>query len=232
MIFPCILLAIKFDMFADDTSLNTSDKDTDTIQNELQRSINEESDWCDNHAMILHPAKTKSMLLTARQKHQLRPLHLNLSLKDSPIEQVHEHRHLGVSIDDEFSWRPHIAGTCKTVVKNLYLLSQLRHFVDTHAHISSHLTYASTVWDGCSDILFNKLNSLHRRAAKLMISHSSLTTDTKLRYLGLLPLKEKLMFNKAVLVFKSYKNLAPPYLKQVFVCSSTRATSRSITAQT
>ena len=83
--------------------------------------------------------------------------------------------------------------------------------------ISSHLTYASTVWDGCSDILFNKLNSLHRRAAKLMISDSSLSTDTKLRYLGLLPLKEKLMFNKAVLVFKAYKNLAPPYLKQLFI---------------
>ena len=176
------------------------------------------------------------MLLTTRQKHQLRPLHLNLSLKDSHIEQVHEHRHLGDIIHDEFSWRPHIIGTCKTVSKNLYLLSQLTHFVGTpkrklfyHAHISPHLTYASTIWDGCSHILFNKLNSLHRRASKLMIFDSSLTTDTKLRYLGLLPLKEKLMFNKAVLVFKAYKNLAPPYLKQLFICSNTRTTSRFIT---
>ena len=93
-----------------------------------------------------------------------------------------------------------------------------------HAHISSHLTYASTVWDGCSDILFNKLNSLHRRAAKLMISDSSLSTDTKLRYLGILPLKEKLMFNKAALVFKAYTNL-----KQLFICFNNRATSRLIT---
>ena len=50
------------------------------------------------------------------QKHQLRPLHLNLSLNDSHIEQVHEHRHLGVISDDEFR-RPHITGTCKTVLK-------------------------------------------------------------------------------------------------------------------
>ena len=85
-----------------------------------------------------------------------------------------------------------------------------------------------TVWDGCSDILFNKLNSLHRRGAKL-ISDSSLSTDTKLRYLGILPLKEKLMFNKAVLVFKTYKNLAPPYIKQLFIFSNIRATSRYIT---
>ena len=109
----------------------------------------------------------------------------------------------------------------------MYLLSQLRHFVDTPkrklfhlAHVFPHLTYASTVWGGCSDILVNKLNSLHRRAAKLMITDSSLTTDTKLRYLGPLPLKEKLMFNKAVLVFKTYTN--------VIICFNTRATSRFI----
>ena len=97
-----------------------------------------------------------------------------------------------------------------------------------HAHISPHLTYASTVWDGCN-ILFNKLNSLHRRAAKWMTSDSSLSTDTKLRYLEILPLKQKLMFSKALLVFKTYTNLAPPYLKQHFICSNIRATSRYIT---
>ncbi|WP_419632975.1 hypothetical protein, partial [Thiolapillus sp.] len=183
--------------------------------------------------MILHPAKTKSMLLATRQKHQLRPLILNLNLKDNHIEQVHEHRHLGIIIDDEFSWRPHITSTCKTISKNLYLLSQLKHFVDTskqklfyYAHISPHLTYASTVWDGCSDILFHKLNSLHRRAAKLMMPDLSLTTDAKLQHLGLLPLREKLMLNKAVLVFKAFRNLAPQYLKDLFICHNSRAPSR------
>ena len=62
MIFRCILLAIQLiDMFADDISLNTSDKDTDTVQKELQRSINEASDWCDNNATILHPSKIKTI---------------------------------------------------------------------------------------------------------------------------------------------------------------------------
>ena len=50
---------VNCDMFADDTSLNTSDKDTDTVQNELQRSIKEASDWCDNNAMILILQKQK-----------------------------------------------------------------------------------------------------------------------------------------------------------------------------
>ena len=80
-------------------------------------------------------------------------LHFNLSLNDTLIEQMHDHRHLGVIIDDGFTWRPHITGTYKTVSKSLHLLSQLRDFVDTpkrklfyHAHVFPHLTCASTAW--------------------------------------------------------------------------------------
>lgn len=73
----------------------------------------------------------------------------------------------------------------------------LEYFVDTPkiklfygVHISLHLTNVSidTVWNGCSNILLNKLNSLNGRASKLMVSDSSLTTDAKLHYLKLLPL--------------------------------------------
>ena len=83
--------SVNCEMFADDTLLNASDKNTATVQNKLQKSINEVSDWCDKNAMILHPAKAESMPLATRQKHQLRPLILNLNLKDHHLEQVHEH---------------------------------------------------------------------------------------------------------------------------------------------
>ena len=123
--------------------------------------------------------------------------------------------------------------------KKLYLLSQLKHFVDTskqkifyHAHISPHLTYASTVWDGCSDILVHRLNSLHRRAAKLMMPDLSLTTDAKLQHLELLPLREKLMLNEAVLVFKAFRNLAPQYLRPFYLPQQSCPIAMYDTAQT
>ena len=47
-----------------------------------------------------------------------------LSLSLSPAKFI-INNNLGVIIDDKFSWRSHIIGTCKTVSKNLYLLSQL-----------------------------------------------------------------------------------------------------------
>ena len=101
-------------------------------------------------------------------------------------------------------------------------------FLTRHAHTSPYLTYASTVWDGYSDILFHKLNSLQRRAAKLMMPDLSLTTDAKLQRLGLLPLREKLMLNKAVPVFKAFRNLAPKYLKNLFIYHNSRTPPRSM----
>ena len=73
-------------------------------------------------------------------------------------------------------------------------------------------------------ILYSKkLNSVHMRAAKLMLSDPSTTTEAKIQRLGLLPLREKLMFNKAVLVFKACRNLAPQYLTSpFFFCSNSR----------
>ena len=94
---------VNCEMFVDDTTLDAFNTDPVMVENELQKSINEVSDWCSKNAMVLHPAKTESVLLATRQKQQLRPLNLNLSLKADHTEQVHEHRHPGVITDDEFS---------------------------------------------------------------------------------------------------------------------------------
>ena len=117
------------------------------------------------------------MLLATRQKHQLRSLHVNLSLKDSHIEQVHEHLHLGVVTDDEFSWRPHVTGTCKTVLKNIciccYSSNSLWILPSASCFTMISLHLPNLLWGTAVEIFyFNKLNSLHRRPAKLMITDS------------------------------------------------------------
>ena len=54
------------------------------------------------------------MALASRQKYQRKPLTLNLNLGKNYVEQVREHRVLGVVTDDELKWQPQI------VFKNNY----------------------------------------------------------------------------------------------------------------
>ena len=85
-------------MLADDTTLHTSGKDIMQIRNNMQESLDQVSNWCDNNHMVINPTKTKSVTVATRQKHQLSPLPLDLVLNGAKIDQVSEHRLLGITI--------------------------------------------------------------------------------------------------------------------------------------
>ena len=58
-------------MLADDTTLHTTGKSVVQIQKTLQLCLDNISVWCNVNHMLINPVKTKSMLITTRQKHQL-----------------------------------------------------------------------------------------------------------------------------------------------------------------
>ena len=143
---------VNCEMFADDTTFDASNTDPVSLENELQKSINEVSDWCSKNALVLHPAKTESVLLATRQKQQLRPL--NLSLKADHIEQVQEHRHLDVTIDDDSTASHTLHMYARQSQKTysyyfssntLWTLPSGTYFIILTFFFLSHLTYASTI---------------------------------------------------------------------------------------
>jgi len=211
------------EMFADDSTLHASGNTVQQITNSLQTSLDDVINWCSLNNMILNPDKTEAMLITTRQKLQRNPPDLKLFINDCPIKQVSEHNLLGVVIDDQLQWQPHINKTCKTVSKKLYLLSRIKTVIDLptrklfyNAYIKPHFDYVSNLWDGCSENQFKKLNSLHRRAAKLILSDQNITNDERLVVLNMLPLKKTLFFNKSIFMFKIINSDSPRYLHDLF----------------
>ena len=67
-----------------------------------------------------------------------------------------------------------------------------------------------------------KLNSLHRRAAKLLLPDKNSSTDEKMKALSILPLQKQLYFNKAVLMFKVNRRMTPSYIISLFTESNNR----------
>ena len=75
-----------------------------------------------------------------------------------------------------------------------------------------HINYASTEWSNAIEVHFKKLDSLHRRAAKLILPDHSLSTTAKLKKLDILPLQEQFVYKTAVLMFKVHMGWAPQYV--------------------
>ena len=95
---------VDCDMFADDSSLPASGNNTAAINFKLHPSIQEVSEWCSANAVFLNPEKTKSMVVATHQKLRRGIPPLCLMLNSQVTEQVSEHRHHGVFLDDQLKW--------------------------------------------------------------------------------------------------------------------------------
>ena len=185
--------------------------------------------------MVIHPEKTKSMIITTRQKQQVIRAKLNLKLDHKNIQEVKQHKMLGVIIDSELTWNQHIVNLIKKISKNTFLLTKLKKYTTTehlklffNAHILSHINYASTLYDGCSKDMLKQLNSVYRRAVKHLISQPGLPTDEKLKRLKLLPLEKHLEYNKLILMQKIYYGKTPSYLTNLIKKSVVRNDSNNL----
>ena len=51
------------ELFADDASIYSTNKNIDIINKNLQLSLNLAEEWCNNNSMVIHPDKTTAMLI-------------------------------------------------------------------------------------------------------------------------------------------------------------------------
>ena len=223
-------------LFADDASIHTASKSMSELNVRLQNGLNEVNDWCLKNCMSIHPDKTKSMVITTRQKHQRAPLLLSLSIGTQSIQQVSVHKALGLTIDSDLSWHSHLDSLTKRLSTNTYLLSRLKKYANNkalklffEAHINSFVNYVSTLWDNVSGEYMKRLNAVRRRAVKLLNTDQNISTDDKFEMLKILPLNKQLTFNKAIIAHKIYHNKAPPYLSPLFKKATDRYGSVRLT---
>ena len=225
------------DLFADDASLDTTHTNIQTIQNNLQDSINKASTWCDNNSMVIHPDKTKCMIITTRQKEQITHPSLNLKLGTNSIEQVQSHKMLGLIIDSHLTWNDHNEELIKRISKKIYLLTKLKKYLSTkylklyfNAHILSHLNYASTIHDGSSQDTFNNINAIHRKAVRYLLNMNfrEELTEEHFKSLGVLTLSKQYELNKTLLIHKIYHERTPFYLSKLLKKATERYGSKNL----
>ena len=83
-----------------------------------------------------------------------------------------------------------------------------------HAFVSSRLDYCNSLLSGISDELVNKLQSVLRSAARLILrkrKFDPISDDLRQR-LHWLPVKQRIQYKLGLLVYKCLHGLTPPYL--------------------
>ena len=160
--------SVQSDLFADHGTLNTANDNINNMRRDLQQSVNDISGWWCGNRMALDPTKTKRMLMATRQTLET-TAPLKPKLRDH--EQVSKHRLLGVTVDEQLKWQTHMNSICRTVSRNIFLLSKQSHkpkLAFFFANVMSHINYVSNAWDRCACVHMKQLYSLHKRAIKFL----------------------------------------------------------------
>ena len=113
-------------------------------------------------------------------------------------------------------------------------LKRVRPFISTasatliyQALIQPHFDYCSSVWDGCSAKLSNKMQKLQNRAARIITKSKYDSSATQLlESLHWDDLSKRRKKHKAFLIYKILNGLAPQYLRNIFTNRATPYTLR------
>jgi len=138
----------------------------------------------------------------------------------SSVAMVDSVRDLGVVIDKCLTMSGFVSATCRA---SFFQLRHLRPVVRSltadaaktvvHAFVACRLDYCNCLLYGITDTLFRRLQSLQNAAARLVTGTRRRDHITPvLRDLHWLPVRRRVDFKLALLVYKSLHGLTPSYL--------------------
>jgi hypothetical protein len=98
-----------------------------------------------------------------------------VKLNGEEIKEVEETKFLGVTIDNELSWVPHIKNLCKKLKCQAGVLNRIKDCLPSylykslyHTLFESHLRYGITVWGGVATAKLNPLFTAQKRCIRIM----------------------------------------------------------------
>jgi hypothetical protein len=167
-------------LFADNTSLYV------IVDNPRESAIMLNNDMATIHAwsikwlVNINPQET--MTITRKIK---KPFHPTLIMNNTIINQVTEHKHLGLAISNDGSWQKHIDLITKKAFTRVNILRKFKFILDRKTLENIYLTfirpileYADVVWDNKTLFLMNKLENVQIEAARIV------TGGTRLVYIN------------------------------------------------
>ena len=149
-------------MYADDTSIFCVGQSADSAIALLNKALQEVYRWCLVHRLTPHPGKSKVMIISKKTI-------MGLLLGDSVLRYVTKTRLLGMTVDDNLTWVPHVLGLKKSFANKLELLKRSRFLpkdVLTKFYftvILPSINYGLVLWGSCCNSeLINSIDRLHR----------------------------------------------------------------------
>ena len=173
-------------MYADDTNLCYQFHDLTRLNKAINSDLKKLDTWLQGNKLSLNVAKTHSMLISTKQKHnslKSQNKDLDLKIRDNDLEVVKKTKYLGVQIDCSLNWKEQIKAISSKVSRAVGFLRHAKSFLPKETPketlqtlytgiVEPHFRYCCSIW-GCAALTeINQLQKLQNRAARIIKNSS------------------------------------------------------------
>ena len=213
----------KFDliMYADDTTListletfGNTNRPTE-IENNISDEISKITTWLHSNKLKLNASKSKFLIFF---KHPKIIPKLNIWANGNQIDEVQEFNFLGITIDQNITWTPHIRKISIKISRVIGVLRKLKHIFPQHilrliynSLIHPHLIYGLNLWG----FKHKRITILQKKAIRILafrpyISHST----SAFKELKIPMLKDLYTIQLYKIYYKNIHNILPVYFQR------------------
>ena len=212
----------NFIIYADDTTLETTIEVVlrKSINSSVEEKINDElkliADWLKSNKLSLNTSKSKYMIFHTAQK-KINPL--KLELENTFLERVSVFNFLGLTINENLTWKNHIDKVANKISKSMGILNKLKHFLPQTALLQiynslilSHINFCILAWGNNCE----RITKIQKKIVRIIsLSKYNAHTEPIFKQLSLLKVSDILKLHVLKFYYKYKNNKLPEYLRNL-----------------
>jgi hypothetical protein len=158
-------------LFADDTNLFCSNDDVKVLNRQVNEGLVKLKRWFAVNKLSLNVEKTNYINFSAAKSNT----EMNLMIGDKNIQKVSYTKFLGVTIQENLSWKLHIAQICSKMMRAIGIMNRMKNLLPQHTLqmlyntlVVPHMTYSCEVWGSTYSIHLIKIALIQKKAVRII----------------------------------------------------------------
>ncbi|XP_071389800.1 uncharacterized protein, partial [Centroberyx affinis] len=178
------------------------------------------SAWMKERHLQLNLSKTELLVIPASPSVQQQ---ISIQLESAQLMPTKSARNLGVMIDDQVTFKEHVASVARSCRFALYNIRTIRPYLSKHAAqllvealVISHLDYCNSILAGLPAGTLKPLQMIQNAAVRLVFNQPKRAHVTPL-FISLhwLPVAARIKFKSLMLAYKAATKTTPAYLNSL-----------------
>ena len=164
----------KNKLFADDTGIFQFNKNINNLISEASENLSKIYEWFSVNRLSLSLEKSHFLIFHSKHK-QINEDITHLKFGNKTIPRAKETKYIGLTIDENLTWKKHTDNVIKSLHKYFGLFYKMRNFLNDnliktiyYSCVYSRIQYGLEVYGTCNKTIMNKFQVIQNKLLRIL----------------------------------------------------------------